>query len=103
MFPHQIADLSIAVSCLSSYADPSAHAEWAYRYIVLLWLSLITKIPFDFDRFDDGADAEDARGSVTKKSMTTAQTLEQLGKKYLIYAGLEGVSAALLLAGLYTR
>ncbi|KAF8319117.1 TBCD protein [Clavulina sp. PMI_390] len=96
LFPHQVDDLSIALSCLSPSVNPAAErpSEWAYRYIVLLWLSLITKIPFDLARFDT-AQAHDAKA--------TAETLEAIGKKYLDFAGMEGVGAALLLTGLYTR
>lgn len=105
LFPHQVEDLSTAIFCLSPVAGLAAHRsnEWPYRYVVLLWLSLITKIPFDLDRFDEAGGAGGGWVSASGGSMTTAQTLEYIGKKYLEYAGMEGVGASLLLAGLYTR
>ena len=109
-FPHQVEDLSTALSCLSPSADPAvlAPSEWAYRYVVLLWLSLITKIPFDLVRFDDGdtlpAQEDSGRGGLeTATATATAQKLENLGKKYLQFPGMEGIGASLLLSGLYTR
>lgn len=108
-FPHQVEDLSTALSCLSPSADPTIHetSEWTYRYVVLLWLSLITKIPFDLVRFDDDDDVLRAQKEAgTRKSearTTTTAKLENLGKKYLEHAGMEGVGASLLLSGLYTR
>jgi hypothetical protein len=108
LFPHQVEDLSTALSCLSPSADPAvfASSEWAYRYVVLLWLSLITKIPFDLVRFDDGDTFPVQENSGTDELITaaaTAQKLENLGKKYLQFPGMEGVGASLLLSGLYTR
>ena len=71
---------------------------------MLLWLSLITKIPFDLVRFDDDALPVQADVSIDKsEAATTTQKLENFGKKYLQFAGMEGVGASLLLSGLYTR
>lgn len=69
-----------------------------YKYIVILWLSLICKIPFDLARFD-----EEGSGDVHTKGPSTATRLEEVGKTYLSYASVEGVGAALLLAELYNR
>ena len=66
--------------------------HWAIRYTVMLWLSLICKIPFNLSQFDEP-------GHIGE----TAAALEELGKKYLDRAGLEREAAASLLSRLYMR
>lgn len=92
-FPHEIADLSIVLDYLLMPSGPvNEPSQWALRYIVLLWLSLICMIPFDLAQFDE----EDSIGK-------TAETIESIAKTYLGRAGLERESAALTLSRLYTR
>jgi len=67
-------------------------SQWALRYVMMLWLSLIVMIPFDLAQFDD----ESALGHI-------ARSLENVGKSNLGKAGLERDAAALLLSRLYTR
>lgn len=67
-------------------------SQWALRYAVMLWLSLIIRIPFDLAQFDD----EDNLGH-------TAKSLEIVGKAHIGKAGLERDSAALVLSRLYMR
>lgn len=69
-----------------------AARHWALRYAILLWLSLICKIPFNLAQFDES----DEIGR-------TADRLEGVGKGYLDRAGLEREGAAVLLSQLYTR
>jgi hypothetical protein len=68
------------------------NAQWALRYGMMLWLSLIALIPFDLAQFDDESDLGH-----------TAKSLELVGKTYLCKAGLERDAAALLLSRLYMR
>lgn len=92
-FPHEIADVTIAIDFISLPAGPAAHpSQWALRYVVLLWLSLVCRIPFDLDQFDEPGN----KGR-------TASILEATGKRFLDYAGLEREGAAMLLSRLYTR
>jgi hypothetical protein len=66
---------------------------WNPRYLALLWLSLICRIPFDLSSFDDeGA-----------PSGQTAQELEDIARNSLDKSGLERDAASLLAAHLYTR
>lgn len=92
-FPHEIADLSIALNFLTR-ADGPVHEswQWALRYIMLLWLSLICMLPFDLAQFDEPE-------SVGK----TAQDLENVAKSYLGKAGVEREAAAIMLSRLYAR
>lgn len=73
--------------------DPSSEASsWSLRYVVLLWLSLVCRIPFDLEQFDE-----------VGQHGRTANTIESIAKEYLDKAGLEREGAAILLARFYTR
>jgi hypothetical protein len=72
---------------------PAAHpSQWSLRYVVLLWLSLVSRIPFDLEQFDE----QGCQGQ-------TFSALEATGKQYLDKAGLEREGAAVLLSRLYMR
>ena len=71
---------------------------WESPYIILLWLSLICKIPFDLAKFD-----EDDSNKGHESGSSTVEELERIGKRYLPKAGMESQGAALLLSCLYTR
>ncbi|KAG8825053.1 hypothetical protein FRC19_000490 [Serendipita sp. 401] len=92
-FPHQVSDLSVAIAYMQRLEPSGSRGAWAIRYIVLLWLSLICRLPFDLSNFDpEGGE-----------SGSTADTIEAIGLQYLDKAGLERDAAALLLARLYAR
>ncbi|KAF9046718.1 armadillo-type protein [Panaeolus papilionaceus] len=92
-FPHEIADLSIALSFMqiptSVVRSPD---QWHMRYVMLLWLYLICMIPFDLAQFDE----PDSIGK-------TANDIESVAKSYIGKPGLERQGASLLLARLYMR
>ena len=92
-FPHEIDDLSIALTFLVDNNDVAEDQErWQLRYVMLLWLSLICMLPFDLAQFDEPE-------NVGK----TASDLESVAKSYLSKAGVERGGAAILLARLYAR
>ncbi|KAJ2930914.1 hypothetical protein H1R20_g6182, partial [Candolleomyces eurysporus] len=92
-FPHEVDDLGVALNCLRLEDEiVQAQHQWDLRYVLLLWLSLICKIPFNLSQFDE----PDSVGQ-------TAAAIESLGKQYLDKAGLEREGAALLLSRLYMR
>ena len=85
--------MTIAVDFIRLPNGPASHpSQWSLRYVVLLWLSLVCRIPFDLDQFDEPG-----------HKGRTAGTLETAGKQYLDYAGLEREGAAVLLSRLYMR
>ncbi len=59
---------------------------------MLLWLSLICRIPFDLTQFDE-----------PENLGKTASDLEEVAKSYLGKAGLEREGAAILLSRFYSR
>ncbi|KAI6114406.1 TBCD protein [Pisolithus sp. B1] len=92
-FPHEIADVTIAIEFMRLPDGPSAEpSQWTLRYVVLLWLSLVCRIPFDLDQFDED-------GQIGG----TASALESTAMKYLGKAGLEREGAAILLSRFYMR
>lgn len=93
-FPHEIADLSIALDFIllpNGLAQEVAN-QWALRYAILIWLSLICMIPFDLAQFDE-----------VETPGKTASSLELVAKQFLGKAGLEREAASLLLSRLYIR
>ena len=97
-FPHQVADLSIVLDYFAAPDSPAQNSShWSLRYIVLLWLSLITMLPFDLARFDeDGIPSDSSHAS-------TALRIQSLALEYLGRSGVEREAAAILLSKLYTR
>jgi len=92
-FPHEIADLSIVLSFVQLPESPVSKAGyWELRYVSLLWLSLICRIPFDLGQFDE----KDGSGA-------TKMAIEKVGLQYVGNAGLERDASSLLLARLYMR
>ncbi|KAI5983473.1 armadillo-type protein [Pisolithus albus] len=92
-FPHEIADVTIAIEFMRLPDGPSAEpSQWTLRYVVLLWLSLVCRIPFDLDQFDED-------GQIGG----TASALESTAMEYLGNAGLEREGAAILLSRYYMR
>ncbi|KAJ3566930.1 hypothetical protein NP233_g6689 [Leucocoprinus birnbaumii] len=92
-FPHEIADVPIALNfMLMEQSIVHVSSQWALRWVMMLWLSLVAMIPFDLAQFDDES-----------KLGHTARSLESVGKSYLGKAGLERDGAALLLSRLYMR
>lgn len=65
--------------------------NWALRYLVLLWLSLICLLPFDLSQFDE-IDGDDP-----------ASALEKIALNEISKPGIEREGAALVLARLYMR
>ncbi|KAA1133836.1 hypothetical protein PGTUg99_023888 [Puccinia graminis f. sp. tritici] len=107
-FPHQVQDLSIVISTFGLVlpkldSGPSKIVEafsdallWHFRYILLLWLSLICMIPFDLSRFDK-------LSTLQTQNLSTYQYVEKVGWSYLSLPGKEREAAALVLARLMLR
>ncbi|KAI0269819.1 TBCD protein [Gloeopeniophorella convolvens] len=92
-FPHEIADLSIALR-FAQILDQSQHSSslWSAQYVALLWISLICMIPFDLAQFDEDG-----------KEGQTAAAIEDLAQRSLSTSGLVRESAAVLLSRIYVR
>ena len=85
--------MSIALGYILMQNGPSRDTSmWSFRYVTLLWLSLICMIPFDLEQLD----APDRIGE-------TADAVEALAKEHLGKAGLEREGSVILLSRFYTR
>ncbi|KAG6333837.1 hypothetical protein ID866_5249 [Astraeus odoratus] len=92
-FPHEISDVTTVIGFMDLPGGPSTEpSQWTLRYVMLLWLSLVCRIPFDLEQFDDA----DQRGK-------TATAVERIAKEQLNRAGLEREGAAILLSRFYMR
>ncbi|KAJ3775517.1 TBCD protein [Lentinula raphanica] len=91
-FPHEVADLWIVLGYLDA-EDSCARdqSQWALRYILLLWLSLVCMLPFDLSQFDESEVGH------------TSKVIETTTKQYLSNAGLEREGAAVALSRFYMR
>lgn len=90
-FPHEVTDVVVALEYMNLPGSGTQEAEqWALRYIILLWISIICMIPFDLAQFNDGTNE-------------VSSQIEDVAKMHLAKAGLERDGAAILLSRLYIR
>ena len=90
---HEAAELEPLVDTLSKI-DRSEFKLWEVRYVLLLWLSLVIRIPLDLFRIDSNQDSE---------TESTVRRVQNMAKAYLSSSGKEREASAELLARLYTR
>ncbi|TPX38881.1 hypothetical protein SeLEV6574_g07547 [Synchytrium endobioticum] len=90
-FSHDVSDLEPALAYLQTL-DSKEPGIWETRYVLLLWLSLISMIPFDLKNVDSGG-----------LPGTLMDQLIKTGEAYLGSTGKEYEGAAVLLTRLLTR
>lgn len=90
-FPHEVSDLPIAVSYMITGSFVEESNNWALRYLILLWISLVCMLPFDLSQFDNIENDE------------PASAIEKIALKEISKSGIEREGAALVLARLYMR
>ncbi|KAH9807429.1 armadillo-type protein [Melampsora americana] len=102
-FPHEILDLSLVLTTFSLPVERSVHPKtlvntlsWEFRYIMLLWLSLICMIPFDLMHFDQIPCNQ-------QQGLKTSENIQKTGLTFLNSPGKEREAAALVLARLMLR
>ncbi|CAJ0902749.1 13667_t:CDS:10 [Entrophospora sp. SA101] len=76
--------------------DPKDYNGWETRYVLLIWLSLISMIPFDLKTVD-------SRTSTGSDKIPLVENMIRLSKFYLEATGKERDGAAILLSRLLTR
>lgn len=85
-FPHSIPDLVLVINASQSFTEGVA---WEFRYVVLLWLSIAIKIPFDLGKILPGQDV--------------AAQLQDLCTSYFFHPGKEREGAVLVLSRAFMR
>ncbi|XP_078461342.1 tubulin-specific chaperone D isoform X1 [Lampetra fluviatilis] len=98
LFPHEVADFEPVLALLEAQ-DPMDQKTWQTRYILLLWLSMLSLIPFDLTRFD-GALPGGVSGSERKPVM---ERVLDVAKTYLVVTDSPRNAAATLVAKFVTR
>lgn len=94
-FPHEVRDLEPALELLLAQGEPADTTHWETKYVVLLWLSIIVRVPFDLASIDTSQGAGDG-GSLLDRIMSVAQS-------YLPQPAKTRDGAAVLISQLLTR
>ena len=94
-FPHEVRDLEPALELVLEQGDPCDTAHWETSYVLLLWLSIIVRVPFDLASIDTAEGAADG-GSLLDRIMAVAQS-------YLPQPAKTRDGAAVLISQLLTR
>ncbi|RWS29469.1 tubulin-specific chaperone D-like protein [Leptotrombidium deliense] len=91
-FPHEVTDIEPVLSLLAKQSTEDTE-NWESSYMLLLWLSILVKLPFHLKRFDtcDG------------DNVPIMQRILQLIKQYLVVYGKSSEAAAFLCARFLTR
>ncbi|UZJ54940.1 hypothetical protein CBS101457_004260 [Exobasidium rhododendri] len=96
-FPHDVEDLLPTLAILELHQASDTKSSWEFRYILLLWLSLICMIPFDLVKFDDVTAGDDCH------LVKTAHRIQSLGRSFLASPGKERDAATIVLGRLFQR
>lgn len=80
--PHEVVDME-PVLALIDMQDPSDVECWQTRYMLLLWLSMVSMIPFDLRRLDSNLNTGDgnAKQPVMERILSIAQLYLSVGDK----------------------
>ncbi|XP_011303507.1 tubulin-specific chaperone D [Fopius arisanus] len=92
--PHEVMDL-LPVLRLLERQDPLDPDTWETRYVLLIWLSIISKIPFPLSRLETTEDVE--------PSQTILGRILNLCKQYCVVSGACSKAAVFLISNFLTR
>lgn len=95
-FPHEVTDLEPSFELLLAQGDPDDSDNWETRYVLLLWVSIVIRVPFDLCSIDTTETGAGEEGSLLHRIMTVA--MSYLGQPTKTREG-----AAVLIAQLLTR
>lgn len=97
LFPHEVADVEPVIALLTAQ-DSKDHETWETRYELLLWMSMVSMIPFDMARLDSNVTTEG--GQKRKPAM---DRILDLAKLYLSVNDKSRDAAAYLASRFLTR
>lgn len=101
--PHEVSDLEPVLTMLERQ-NPKSTDTWETRYALLLWLSIIVKIPFHMTRLDS---FQSTPGPSTaddgEKRKTVIQRLVDICKLYVLVGDSSRFPAAFLASHFFTR
>lgn len=104
LFPHEVSDLAILLSAFSD-GQAVAHASWHTRYVLLLWLSLVCRLPFALDsvRPPPPKASTSTSAAAQGEGLSAGETIERIGMRYLGSSSKESDGAVSLLGRYYSR
>ncbi|KAM5305967.1 tubulin-specific chaperone D isoform 2-T2 [Glossophaga mutica] len=97
LFPHEVADVCPVLDMVA-YQNPKDHETWETRYMLLLWLSVICLIPFDFSRLDGNLLCQPGQ-----MRMSIMDRILQIAQSYLVVSDKARDAAAVLVSKFITR
>ncbi|KAJ2828087.1 hypothetical protein FBU31_003002, partial [Coemansia sp. 'formosensis'] len=111
-FPHSVADVEPVLATLWRHTANLATSSWTARYVMLVWLSLLSMVPFDLESIDSGIANlppldSSTFGNTQPSSENGGKALVdlwvELGQFYLRRPGCDMEGAAVMLARLLSR
>ncbi|KAJ2834890.1 hypothetical protein GGI24_000177 [Coemansia furcata] len=111
-FPHSVADVEPVLATLWRHTANLATSNWTARYVMLVWLSLLSMVPFDLESIDSGIANlppldSSTSGNTQPSSENGGKALVdlwvELGQFYLRRPGCDMEGAAVMLARLLSR
>ncbi|CAM9269553.1 unnamed protein product, partial [Discosporangium mesarthrocarpum] len=112
LMPHEVGDLEPVIHALEAQ-DTEDHSTWETRYGLLIWLNLLSLVPFDLSSIDSSlAWPEDSKGwdnrgggavGVRGQAWGLVEKILELGRKHLGDPGPTRDVAAPALGSLLTR
>lgn len=97
LLPHEVADMEPLLNLIEAQ-DPNDHETWETRYILLLWLSIVSLIPFDLRRLDSNIQQGDGNVKVRVKDRILS-----ICKTYLTVTDKSRDAASYLMSRFLTR
>ena len=95
LLPHEVHDVEPVLKVMQGQ-DPTDHERWPTRYVLLLWLSILARVPFDLNTIDSSGGGVGEEGSLAK-------SIIELCRSYLADSGLAMKGASVCIAQLLTR
>ncbi|KAJ2335714.1 hypothetical protein GGI00_001220, partial [Coemansia sp. RSA 2681] len=105
-FPHSVADVEPVFATLWRHTANLAGSSWTARYVMLIWLSLLSMVPFDLESIDSGTanlPQLSPHAGLEIEGMALVGKWVELGKYYLRRPGCDMEGAAVMLARLLSR
>ncbi|ELU05840.1 hypothetical protein CAPTEDRAFT_167258 [Capitella teleta] len=97
LLPHEVADLEPVLAMLAEQS-PSDHQNWEVRYMLLLWLSMVSMIPFDMNRLDSNLRQNDGQ-----RRLPIMERIIQTAQSYVSSTDKSQDAAAYTLSRFFTR
>lgn len=104
LFPHAPSDLNLLLHWLDSDTNPAnIHNNWMLRYILLLWLSLVVRLPFNLKLWDQSGPSSSSSSSSSASHSSTPERILNMALRYTSSPGKDRDAASVLIGELCSR